>query len=75
MKDPQIVNEFRKNTREFVQTVVREWNGRRVFDFRVCYQTAEGEKKPGPKGLCLRVELFADLKRAVLELEKVLSPK
>lgn len=73
----KIVYEFQKNKQDMVRAIVRDWNGKRLVDLRVCYQDDEGAWRPGQKGLCLRATMLPELRAAVdaLESEVAMIPE
>lgn len=68
-----IVFEFDKNSREKVRALLREWQGKRLLDLRVFYDTGSGDWRPTQKGVCLRVDLLPNLKEAIMALESALT--
>ena len=65
---------FQKNKFEEVQVQIKEFKGYDLIDIRVFTQPKEGsEKIPTGKGISLNVSLFPELKKAVIETEKVLK--
>ena len=75
MQQEKVVHEFRKNSHEVVRAVIKTWNGRDLFDLRVYYETQDGKIKPGPKGLCLRVEHLPELKESLNKLDEEISQR
>lgn len=73
MDQETVVAEFAKNQRECVRAIVKNWNGRELFDLRVYYKDPSGEWKPGTKGLCLQAAALPQLKAAVLALEQAIG--
>lgn len=74
MKSDRIAYQFQKNSRETVCAVLKEWGGRHLVDFRVYYRgRPEDVPKPGNKGLCIRVELLSEMKRALAEIDKAMA--
>ncbi|HVA67188.1 MAG TPA: transcriptional coactivator p15/PC4 family protein [Elusimicrobiota bacterium] len=73
MENEKVVAEFGKNSRESVRAIVKTWNGRELFDIRVCYRNDAGELKPTQKGLCLSLDKLPELRQAVEALEKAVA--
>jgi len=70
----KLVASFPKNKFEEVQVQVKEFKGYDLLDIRVYTSPREGvEKIPTGKGLAINVSHFMDLKKAILEAEKVLK--
>ena len=67
----EIIAQFEKNATEVVRVSLTEYRGRKLIDIRVYYDDS-GEYRPTKKGVSLSVDVYPDLKRALLELEKVL---
>ena len=68
----ELIAQFEKNATEVVRVSLTEYRGRKLVDMRVYYSDDAGEYRPTKKGVSLSVEVYPDLKRALLELEKVL---
>ncbi len=69
----KLIATFPKNKFEEVQVQIKEFKGYDLVDIRVYTSPREGEDKiPTGKGLSLNVAHFLDLKKALLETEKVL---
>ena len=69
----KLVFSFQKNKFEEVRVQVKEFKGYDLLDIRVYTSAKEGEEKiPTGKGLSINVSHFMDLKKGVLEAEKVL---
>ena len=75
MNQEKIVFEFRKNSHEVVRALTKTWNGQDLFDLRVYYVTQDGKTKPGPKGLCLRVDNLPELKEALNKVTEEISQR
>ena len=69
----KLVTKFNKNNTEEVHVQITEYKGHKLIDLRVFYYP-EGEEEPKPtkKGISISTELFPELKRSILEMEKVL---
>ncbi|MBI3315688.1 MAG: transcriptional coactivator p15/PC4 family protein [Candidatus Omnitrophica bacterium] len=69
-----LIASFPKNKFEEVRVQVKEFKGYDLLDLRVYTALKDGEEKiPTGKGLSLNVSHFQELKRAVLEAERVLK--
>ncbi len=69
----QLVASFQKNKFEEVRVQIKEFKGYDLLDIRVYTSSKEGEDKvPTGKGLSINVAHFMDLKKALVEAEKVL---
>lgn len=68
MTEVRVVGECRKNSRERIRALLREWNGRQLADLRVFYQR-DGVWVPGPKGLCVQTSMLPQLRDLVAALE------
>lgn len=71
MTEGEVLAEFVKNSRERVLVRRTQYNGRELLDVRAFYQAGE-EWRPG-RGLSLRVEQLADLRRALNVAAKALA--
>ena len=69
----QLISEFRKNSQEVVRVSLTEFKGHQLLDLRVYYEDDAGELKPSRKGVALSVDLYAELRKAVLKAGEVLS--
>ncbi|HXV18725.1 MAG TPA: transcriptional coactivator p15/PC4 family protein [Candidatus Omnitrophota bacterium] len=69
----KLIYTFPKNKFEEVQVQVKEFKGYDLLDIRVYTAPKEGDEKiPTGKGLSINVSHFMDLKKGILEAEKVL---
>ena len=68
MTEQIFLHSFAKNEEEEVRFSIREYKDRRYLDFRIWYQTKEGEYHPTKKGLTLSLELLPEVMRG---LEKI----
>jgi len=67
------VASFPKNKFEEIRVQVKEFKGYDLVDIRVFAGTRDGEEKvPTGKGISINVSHFNELKKAILETEKVL---
>lgn len=71
MNEGTVVAEFDKNSREKVRVSLTEYNGVDLLDVRAFYQSGD-EMRPG-KGIALRRELIAPLRKALQAAEKALA--
>jgi hypothetical protein len=70
----KLVTKFDKNSTEEVHVQITEYKGHNLIDIRVFYYPeGEEEARPTKKGISISTDLFPDLKKAILELEKALS--
>ena len=70
-----VITSFQKNALEEVRVSLSEYKGHNLVDIRIYYVDDKGEKRPTKKGISLSVELYASLKKAIDEVEKVLTEK
>jgi len=68
----ELIAQFEKNATEVVRVSLTEYRGRKLVDVRVYYADDEGQYRPTRKGVSLNVEVYPELKRALLALEKLL---
>jgi predicted phosphoadenosine phosphosulfate sulfurtransferase len=68
----ELIAQFEKNATEVIRLSLTEYRGRKLVDVRVYYSDDEGQYRPTKKGVSLSVERYADFKRAMLALEKLL---
>ena len=68
----EVIAQFEKNATEVVRVSLTEFRGHKLLDFRVYYSDDEGQYKPTKKGISLSVDLYAEVKKSVLALEKTL---
>jgi len=70
---PQVISTFAKNALEEIRVGITEFKGKKLIDLRSWYDPGNGEeRKPTKKGLTLSVDLFPELKKAILALEEAL---
>lgn len=69
-----IVARFPKNKYEEVRVQIKEYRGKDLLDIRI-WTDIKGvdEKIPTTKGVTMNISHFYDLKKAILDLEKVLK--
>lgn len=68
-----IISEFKKNAVEIVKTEITEYQGQRYLNIRIWFDASDKGKpewRPSQKGITLNINLFEDLKAAVLKAEK-----
>ena len=68
----EVIAQFEKNATEVVRLSLTEYRGHKLVDIRVYYSDDQGQYRPTKKGVSLSVNLYADFKRAVHALEKIL---
>ena len=70
----KLIASFQKNKFEEVRVQIKEFKGYDLLDIRV-YTTLKDtdDKIPTGKGIAINVSHFQDLKKAILEAEKVLK--
>jgi hypothetical protein len=65
---------FKKNKFQEIRVGVREFKGNDLVDIRIWTMTQGSEKMvPTAKGVSVNVNLFADLKKAIVQVEDVLK--
>ena len=70
----QLVSSFQKNKFEELRIQVKEFKGYDLIDIRVYTSVKEGEEKiPTGKGISINISHFLELKKGILETEKVLK--
>ena len=71
----RIVHKWRKNAAEEVRVSLDEYKGIDLLHIRVFALpvTGEGEAKPTPKGIAIRVEQFPELVRGIERVKKELG--
>lgn len=69
----KLITSFPKNKFEEVRVAIKEFKGYDLLDIRVYTASKDGEDKiPTGKGLSINISHFNELKKALLEAEKVL---
>jgi hypothetical protein len=68
-----LIHKFGKNAIEEVRVSLTEYKGHELMDFRVYYCPSDGEPVPTKKGLTMSVELYANLRDAILKLGEELE--
>jgi hypothetical protein len=71
----EVIAKFEKNATEQIHVTLREYRGHQLIDLRTYYQADNGEWRPTKKGISLSVELFSELKQAIIDLEKLLQER
>ena len=71
----QLVSKFEKNGLEEVRVSLTQYKGYDLIDLRVYYIPPSGDPVPTRKGLTLSVDLYRELKDAVLKLGEALKGK
>ena len=69
------IHKWQKNAAEEVRVSLEEYKGIDLVDIRafVLPATGEGEAKPTPKGIAIRVEQFPELEKGIEKVKKVLD--
>ena len=68
-----LISKFKKNSLEEVRTEITEFKGEHYINIRIWYDASDNgtpEWRPSQKGITLNINLFDDLKEAVLKAEK-----
>ena len=73
--DPIVISEFQKNKMEDFKLSLTEYQGHNLLDFRIYFKDKQGDSKPTKKGVTVNVKLFPELKKAVMDAEKLLKEK
>ena len=68
----EIIAQFEKNATEVIRLSLTEYRGHKLVDIRVYYSDDEGQFRPTKKGVSLAAGLYADFKRSMHALEKIL---
>ena len=58
---------LRKNSRKELRISVDEFRGHRLLNLRVWFESDDGTMRPGKQGLAVRLQMVADLTRAIQE--------
>lgn len=58
-----LIGECQKNQRELLRVTLENFNGHDLINLRVWFQAADGDRKPGTKGLSLNVRMIPELLR------------
>lgn len=66
------VHVFAKNKQEQIRISLNEYKGHQYIDIRTFY-LKDGKYLPGPKGVTLKKELYAELAKGVAELAPLLG--
>lgn len=70
----EIVASFPKNKYEEVRFQIKEYKGKDLIDIRIWTDVKGADQKiPTTKGVTMNVSHFADLKRSIFEMERVLK--
>ena len=73
--DPIVISEFQKNKLEDFKLSLTEYQGHNLLDFRIYFKDKQGDSKPTKKGVTVNVKLFPELKKAIMDAEKLLKEK
>jgi len=68
-----LINTFKKNALEEIRVEIVEYNGEQYLNIRIWFDASDNgtpEWRPSQKGITLNINLFNDLKEAVLKAEK-----
>lgn len=69
-----IVAKFEKNKYEEVRFQIKEYKGKDLLDIRIWTDVKGADEKiPTTKGVTMNITHFYDLKRGILEMERVLK--
>ena len=69
----ELITKFEKNATEEVRVSLTEYKGHELIDIRVYYAPPGREAIPTKKGLTMSVDLYPDLKDAVVKLGDTLK--
>jgi hypothetical protein len=70
----EIVASFQKNKYEEVRFQIKEYKGKDLIDIRIWTDVKGADQKiPTTKGVTMNISHFPDLKKGLLELERVLK--
>lgn len=70
----EIVASFSKNKYEEVRFQIKEYKGKDLIDIRIWTDVKGADQKiPTTKGVTMNISHFVDLKKSILEMEKVLK--
>jgi RecB family endonuclease NucS len=69
--DERIVRSFRKNQREVVRVILREFEGTKLLDVRAFGKRDDGQEAPTRKGIAINVALLPELLAAIIEAETI----
>src|SRR4030042_4260996 len=64
----KVLSEFHKSAGELVRVSLSEYRGKRYIDLRIYFDGGQGEAadwNPSKRGLCIGVDLLAELKEAI----------
>ena len=73
--EPIVISEFQKNKMEDFKLSLTEYQGHNLLDFRIYFKDKQGESKPTKKGVTVNVKFFSELKKAIMDAEKILKEK
>jgi hypothetical protein len=68
-----IIKDIDKGRGEVVRVEISEYKGATLFNVRIWYTDANGEKKPTQKGISISPDLITELKEAIEEAERRLA--
>jgi hypothetical protein len=64
----ELISKFDKNATEEVRVSLSEYQGKQYINLRVYYQPPTGDPIPTKKGLTLSVNLYPELREAIIRL-------
>jgi len=65
-----IIKEIDKGNGEFVRVEISEFKGKHYLNLRIWYTDKNsGELRPSPKGVAVKLELYPEIKEAILMAE------
>jgi len=73
--EPIVISEFQKNKMEDFKLSLTEYQGHNLLDFRIYFKDKMGESKPTKKGITINIKFFSELKKAIMDAEKILKEK
>lgn len=68
----EVITAYHKNQREEVRFLLKRFRGILLADARVWWSKDGESYRPGPKGICMRVEQWPEFCRGVAKLSEVL---
>lgn len=71
--EPLHIADIQKNKTEVIRVEISEYKGQKLINIRTWYTNDAGELAPTKKGVALSVEMFNDLKNALLLAEDKLK--
>lgn len=68
-----IISDIEKPNGELIRVQINEFQGKNYLDLRIHYLADEDEVRPTKKGVSVPVELYEELKEAILKAEDQLN--